>query len=210
MSSFLPREGLTLEVVFAPLGWTLFEPIFTGVILMLLSYFPDQIKSCLPNTIQHYIYSTHIVFALKLLLGFGIVIKLNSNLSRLALNNYVTSTWDHGKEVVVITGGTGGLGKALAFAFAPSAAAVVILDIKEPNINDIYRTHLSTPVCEAGSINQFENNSKECILPPHRPDFPKPALQDRQTHPFRPRPPNSAHQQRYQVGQQDHPCHVGL
>lgn len=129
---FLPREGLTLEVAFTPLRWTVFEPLFTGATLLALSYFPDQIGSFLPFGLQHLAKSESVFFTVKILFGLGTVYRLSSLLSRLSLNSYTSSKWNHGKEIVVVTGGTGGLGTALTLAFAPSSAAVIMLDIEDP------------------------------------------------------------------------------
>lgn len=48
-------------------------------------------------------------------------------------NNYVTDgTWDWTKEIVVVTGGSGGIGWNITYRLAARGVKVVVLDIVEP------------------------------------------------------------------------------
>lgn len=48
-------------------------------------------------------------------------------------NNYVTDgTWDWTKEIVVVTGGSGGIGWNITYRLAARGVKVIVLDIVEP------------------------------------------------------------------------------
>ncbi|KAH7010480.1 hypothetical protein EDB80DRAFT_750812 [Ilyonectria destructans] len=67
------------------------------------------------------------------LLALGILPRLNRWFSRRKVNNYVTdTTWDWTKEVVIITGGSSGIGECMAEKLAQKQTKVIILDVNEP------------------------------------------------------------------------------
>jgi all-trans-retinol dehydrogenase (NAD+) len=56
---------------------------------------------------------------LSVLFGIGLLRKINDTLSRLVLNNFtMDKTWDWKKEVVVVTGGSAGMGALMVRMFA--------------------------------------------------------------------------------------------
>ncbi|KAK5936687.1 hypothetical protein PMZ80_011058 [Knufia obscura] len=58
---------------------------------------------------------------------------LNSYFSRRALNHYVpNSTWNWSQEIVVITGGSSGIGAAIVSLLASKSITTIILDIQKP------------------------------------------------------------------------------
>ena len=60
--------------------------------------------------------------------------RINSYLSQRSLNNYEPdSTWDWSKEVVLITGGSNGIGAAIARMFAQRGITVVVWDVETPS-----------------------------------------------------------------------------
>lgn len=63
------------------------------------------------------------------LFGTGILLRLNQSLSRRALNNGVKAnfTWD--KEIIVVTGGSGGIGAATVKKLASRGSRVVVIDV---------------------------------------------------------------------------------
>ncbi|KAJ5915252.1 hypothetical protein N7454_011147 [Penicillium verhagenii] len=74
--------------------------------------------------------------ALSFLVGVFILKKASNRLSLWAHNNYKSDkTWDWGKELVLITGGCGGIGAIIVSKLAAKNIKVVILDIVEPNTN---------------------------------------------------------------------------
>lgn len=68
------------------------------------------------------------------LLGLGILTRVNGWLSRLAVNNYsVDSSWDWKKEIILLTGGSSGIGAKVAAKLAEGDSQVVILDVSPPS-----------------------------------------------------------------------------
>lgn len=67
---------------------------------------------------------------LKLLIYAGIVRWINNFFSNSAVNNWNHSKYDWDKEIVVITGGSDGIGKSVALLLAERGARVAILDIQ--------------------------------------------------------------------------------
>lgn len=58
----------------------------------------------------------------------------NSYLSKWGLNNNVTdSTWDWDREIVVVTGGSGGIGAKIVSSLAKRNIKVIILDVVDPS-----------------------------------------------------------------------------
>jgi hypothetical protein len=63
------------------------------------------------------------------ILGVGIAWQVNRVLSSRALNNGVDSKFDWKKEIVVVTGGSGGIGAETVKKLARGETHVVVLDI---------------------------------------------------------------------------------
>lgn len=58
---------------------------------------------------------------------------LNTFLSRRALRNGVSDkTWNWDKEVVLLTGGSGGIGSAIAHKLAERNVKVILIDVHPP------------------------------------------------------------------------------
>lgn len=71
--------------------------------------------------------------AFSFLVGVFLLKKASNRLSLWAHNNYKSDkTWDWGKELVIITGGCGGIGAQIASKLAAKNIKVVIFDIVEP------------------------------------------------------------------------------
>ncbi|KAL8953494.1 MAG: hypothetical protein Q9222_000641 [Ikaeria aurantiellina] len=67
---------------------------------------------------------------LKVLVYLGVIRWVNDYLSAGAVNNWTQSKYDWGKEVVVVTGGSDGMGKLVALLLQERGAKVAILDIQ--------------------------------------------------------------------------------
>lgn len=63
------------------------------------------------------------------LCGVGAIIRVNRALSRRALNNGSSATFDWNKEVVVVTGGAGGIGAKTVQKLASRGTRVVVIDV---------------------------------------------------------------------------------
>lgn len=63
----------------------------------------------------------------------GLLYRAHKHLERLALNNFVADdTWDWSREVVLVTGGSSGIGAAIVNDFSARGITVVNLDISPP------------------------------------------------------------------------------
>jgi phosphoglycerate dehydrogenase-like enzyme len=63
------------------------------------------------------------------LLAAGVILRINRSLSRRALNNGVGAKFDWDKEIVLVTGGAGGIGAEAAQRFAARGSKVIVLDV---------------------------------------------------------------------------------
>jgi all-trans-retinol dehydrogenase (NAD+) len=130
--TLLPREGLTIEAIFSLFQGTIFNPFFTGPLHAVLLYFPQQVQSVLPRSMRHYVTTKIFLWTLRVLVGYSVLRTLNNYLSRRVLNNWARDSWRHGKEIVLVTGGGGGIGEAVARGLSASSAHVIAVDIIPP------------------------------------------------------------------------------
>ena len=130
--TLLPREGLTIETIFSLFQVTVFNPFVTGPLSAVLLYFPQQVQFVLPRSIRHYVTTNMFLWSLRVLVGYGVIRKVNNYLSRMVLNNWTRDSWRHGKEVVLITGSGGGIGEAVALGLSASSAHVIAVDLFPP------------------------------------------------------------------------------
>jgi all-trans-retinol dehydrogenase (NAD+) len=86
----------------------------------------------LPASAQSYVRSAAFVLTEKVLLGCGVVREINNFLSRVVLNNFTSDAWNFGKEIVVVTGASNGMGAAIAREIAKTSASVIALDLYPP------------------------------------------------------------------------------
>ncbi|KAJ3942107.1 uncharacterized protein N0V96_007598 [Colletotrichum fioriniae] len=71
-------------------------------------------------------------FVLALLFGLAALRKTNSLLSEATLNNFTQDKYDWRRELVVVTGGSGGLGDKLVRKLAKNCIKVISLDVVPP------------------------------------------------------------------------------
>lgn len=76
---------------------------------------------------------TRIGKALPALGGVLLAYYINRYLSRRALNNGVSATFDWKKEIVLVTGGSDGIGAATVKKLAERGTTIVVLDIRPLN-----------------------------------------------------------------------------
>jgi NAD(P)-dependent dehydrogenase (short-subunit alcohol dehydrogenase family) len=126
----LPREGLTLEALFSPLKIVL-QPLVTGGLLLILTWQSQKL-----NLLSGSATFAKLHMAQKwcaVLLGAGILYQTNRWLSRRSLNAFTDNTeWDSTKGLVVITGGSSGIGAAITSRLANNWTRVINLDIQPP------------------------------------------------------------------------------
>ncbi|KAM0150444.1 hypothetical protein ACHAQE_008945 [Botrytis cinerea] len=128
-----------------------FDPKLSGALLAAFLYYPDKLRSIIPTKIQPYIGSPALIRALKVLLVLGIVRGVNNKLSRLVLNNWKRNAkFIKSQEVVLITGGSSGIGESMAREFSSKGVKVVVMDVSPPktpfpsNVS-YYRVDITSP-----------------------------------------------------------------
>ncbi|KAL3468973.1 NAD(P)-binding protein [Aspergillus californicus] len=118
------REGFTADVVGKLLQRTVLSPWKT-VPLVLLAHYTSKGKTTSqthPKAFQ----------ALKFLTFLAVLRRLNAWLNRRALNNGVVDHYNWHREVIVLTGGSNGIGREVATLLGNRGIKVAILDIQPP------------------------------------------------------------------------------
>lgn len=162
-NGLLPREGFKMDTIVRALSRTAFNPFFTLPILLLARFTrKGENLSILHQT----------AFArIRTLFVIGLVRWLSSYYSRGVLNNWTDDQYDwRGKEVVLITGGSGGIGGHVVQFLSEKGIKVVVLDIQpltfEACTSGPRRAlldHQTTP-----RLLTIVTNSFECALLPMR------------------------------------------
>ncbi|KAL9617671.1 MAG: hypothetical protein Q9160_007546 [Pyrenula sp. 1 TL-2023] len=119
---WLPREGFTSDAVGPWIKGTVFNPIITLPLFLLAKY----------TNHGRQLASTHTTAFSNLRLFFilGLVRLVNNALSRRALNNALSDPYDFKRELVLITGGSDGIGKEVTLLLASRDVRVVVLDVQ--------------------------------------------------------------------------------
>lgn len=118
---------------FSPLRSILLQPLIPAVLLAASLRNPQEAQGVLSQITKDVVNIDTLQTALKTLLAVGVVYRVNKYLERLALNNYVTDkTWDWSREVVLVTGGSSGIGASIVQQFSERNVKVVIVDISPP------------------------------------------------------------------------------
>ncbi|KAI4269721.1 MAG: hypothetical protein L6R38_007366 [Xanthoria sp. 2 TBL-2021] len=139
---WLPREGLTANVLLRLFNNTALNPSLT-LPIYLLGHYTQRGRSL---TVGHEL----ALRRLKVLVYLGILRWFNNLLSAAALNNWNRSKHEWDKEIVVITGGSDGMGKLLALLLQEKGAKVAILDVQPltfeppPNVS-FFKCDISSP-----------------------------------------------------------------
>ncbi len=69
--------------------------------------------------------------SLKTLLALGVLGSANAWLNSGVTNNWSSDTYDWSKEIVVVTGGSDGIGKAIVKLLAEKGIKVAVLDVQD-------------------------------------------------------------------------------
>jgi all-trans-retinol dehydrogenase (NAD+) len=103
---------------------TLLNPALTVPILLLAKY---------TSRGQQYAFShRRTLRAFDIVVYWGVLRWLNNFLNRRALSNGVSDKYDWSKEVVIVTGGSDGIGKAVVQLLAAANVKVAVLDVQSP------------------------------------------------------------------------------
>lgn len=90
----------------------------------------SQLLQACSDILQHN--STLVKGASRALL-LGLLLRVNRYFSQKALNNGVSAKFDWDKEIIVVTGGSYGIGAATVQRLAGRGSTVIVLDVKEPS-----------------------------------------------------------------------------
>ncbi|KAH7419657.1 hypothetical protein BKA64DRAFT_588380 [Cadophora sp. MPI-SDFR-AT-0126] len=120
-NGWLPREGLTGDPIGRFIKKTAFNPAFTIAFLLLARY----TKKGSDLAILHETAYSRI----RKLFFLGLARWASNYLDAGVLDNWTTDTYDWGKEIVLITGGAGGIGGNVVKLLAERGIKVVVLDV---------------------------------------------------------------------------------
>ncbi|ORY00591.1 hypothetical protein BCR34DRAFT_575527 [Clohesyomyces aquaticus] len=118
----LAREGVTADTIKTFLSRTILNPAFTLPLYLLGRY--TQQGAAIAND------NAAIFKHLKTLLYLGLAAKASSYLDSGVTNNWTSDTYDWKKEIVVVTGGSDGIGKIIAHLFAEMGVKVAVMDVQ--------------------------------------------------------------------------------
>lgn len=138
----LQREGFTIDTLGRILKHTALNPALTLPLLLLARYTRkgQAVASLHPGALKH----------LKTLLFLGLADRISGWLDRAVANNWTNDVYDWSKELVVVTGGSDGIGKAIVLLLAERGIRVAVLDIQPLTYEappSVHHTHcdLSSP-----------------------------------------------------------------
>lgn len=117
--------GITIDTLGRLFKATALNPVLTLPLLLLARYTTkgQDAASFHPSAVRH----------LKTLLYLGLADRISSWLDRAVANNWTNDTYDwSNKELVVVTGGSDGIGKEIVQLFSSLSIRVAILDIQPP------------------------------------------------------------------------------
>ena len=121
-NGILPREGFKSDTVLKIIRNTALNPKLVLPLLLLVKY----TKKGQDWAILH----PKAFSRLKTLLVFGVLRWISNYFSHGVLNNWVDDKYDWSREIVVITGGAGGIGGQVVQLLAERGIKVVVLDIQ--------------------------------------------------------------------------------
>jgi all-trans-retinol dehydrogenase (NAD+) len=125
-------QSLSKRIVTAPFSFLL-SGKGAGSLIFALLYYPDKVRSILPERLHPWISSPAVIRALSVLLGISILRGINNKVSQWVVNNWKRDAkFVKGQEIVLITGGSSGIGELMAAQFAKMGTKVVILDLNPP------------------------------------------------------------------------------
>lgn len=120
----LAREGVTGDTIGRLIKLTVLNPLLTVPLLLAGKYTLDGARLA----------STHATAFkyLKTLLVLGLADKVGDWLDKAVSNNWTNDTYVWSQEVVVVTGGSDGIGKIVVHLLAEKGIKVAVLDVQEP------------------------------------------------------------------------------
>lgn len=122
-----------MGVVTAPVRLALFDPRVTAPLLVALLYCPERLRRIFPTALHPLLASSALIKVLKVCLGLSLIRGLNNKLNQYSANNWKKDAkFIKSQEVVLITGGSSGIGWVMASDFAKKGVKVVVIDLNPP------------------------------------------------------------------------------
>lgn len=126
------RPALSIRTLLSPIRLLLSAKGIAPLLFALL-YYPHKVRSILPERLHPWISYPAVIRTLSVLLGLSVVQGINDKLSQWVANNWKSDAkFIKSQEIVLITGGTSGIGEAMTSQFAKLGVKVVILDLNPP------------------------------------------------------------------------------
>ncbi|KAF1931848.1 NAD(P)-binding protein [Didymella exigua CBS 183.55] len=138
----LAREGVTGDTIGRLLKLTVLNPLFTLPLFLAGKYTIDggRVAAGHATAFKH----------LKTLLVLGLLDKVSAWLDNAVTNNWTSDTYVWSQEVVVVTGGSDGIGKIVVHLLAEKGIKVAVLDVQDltyeaPPLVHFFKCDLSSP-----------------------------------------------------------------
>ncbi|CAP91550.1 Estradiol 17-beta-dehydrogenase [Penicillium chrysogenum] len=137
------REGFTADVLGKFISRSLLDPWKLVPIVALAQYTAQgrDIAKARPNLEK----------ALKALTALALINRLGNWLDRRTLNNSTSDPYDWNREVVILTGGSNGIGRRIAELLGARDIKVAILDIAPPATDDVLPNSVRCYECDITS-----------------------------------------------------------
>ncbi|KAH8756933.1 hypothetical protein BGZ57DRAFT_649740 [Hyaloscypha finlandica] len=155
---WLPREGLTSDPIGTFLKRTALNPFFTLLFIALARYTKkgSDLSILHPTAFSR----------LRTLFIFGVIRLISGYFDQKVLNNWTQDKYDWEKEIVVITGGAGGIGGQVVKLMAERGTKVVVLDVipmtfEAPKNVFYYKCDITSPATLAAVAKEIRKDVGE-------------------------------------------------
>jgi hypothetical protein len=183
--------GITADTIARLFTYTALNPALTLPLILLARY-----------TTQGNVLSAQysgVLKNLKALAGLGLLRSVSAWLDDAVTNNWSNDTYVWSQEVVVVTGGSDGIGKIVVHLLAEKGIKVAVLDVQ-----DLSYEGTSSSTCAHRDRHADTFSTALCPLLPLRSLFPVLHIVRRLLHPLDARQPHGPHQQCRRRPWQDH------
>ena len=130
----MQTTGITGDTLGRLVSKTLLNPALTLPLLLLARYTQkgQQYAALNEGRVKH----------LKTLVWLGVLQKVSRLLDRAVENNWKNDVYDWKRELIVVTGGSDGIGAIVTRLLAEKGIRVIVLDIQEPKYEGMHAQFL--------------------------------------------------------------------